>query len=247
MFISIIIPAYNEEKSIKENLLRIHDFFTTKPWKYEVLVVNDGSQDKTAQIVDEFSKKYKDFFLISYSKNQGKGFAVKMGMLKAKGEIFGFTDCDGATPIEELDRILPHFNQDADVVIGSRAKFSEVTKVQVLVHRKIIGRIFNFCMGLFVSIYDQNRKRVKDTQCGFKWFQKEAAQEIFSLTKIKGFAFDVEILFLANRLGYLIEEVPVNWVEKGNSKVNLFKDPLKMLWQVITIRTVHRHLRVLTP
>ncbi len=242
MFISIIVPAYNEEKSIKKSVTEILSFIEQRSIEGEIIVVDDGSQDRTAFLVKEISNENSNVQIISLEKNQGKGFAVKTGILAARGDICGFTDADGASPIEELDRVLPLFDEEVDIVIGSRAKFSEETKVQVLLYRKIIGRIFNFILGLLISVYDRHGKKVEDTQCGFKWFRRKVGQEIFSQTKIKGFAFDVEALFLANRFQFKIEELPINWVEKGDSRVNLMVDPIKMFWQVATIRFLHHGL-----
>jgi len=242
MFISIIVPAYNEEKSIKKSIHEILSFIEQRSIEGEIIVVDDGSQDRTTLLVKEISNENSNVQIISLEKNQGKGFAVKTGILAARGDICGFTDADGASPIEGLDRVLPLFDEEVDIVIGSRAKFSEETKVQVLLYRKIIGRIFNFILGLLISVYDRHGKKVADTQCGFKWFRRKVGQEIFSQTKIKGFAFDVEVLFLANRFQFKIEELPINWVEKGDSRVNLMVDPVKMFWQVATIRFLHRGL-----
>lgn len=238
--LSIIIPAYNEARAIEEHLRLSSDFIKTRPLKAEILVVDDGSRDSTAALVEAYAKTHPEVRLIRLPKNSGKGCAVRTGILAAVGKIRGFTDADGATPIAELDRILPHFKNDAEVVIGSRAKKSQETHVDALIHRRLIGRVFNFLLRVLINVRDRDGRLIRDTQCGFKWFSAEAAQVIFSKMTIDGFAFDVEALYLANRMRLPIVEQPVNWTEKGNSKVKLWRDPVKMFWQVSRIRRRHR-------
>lgn len=233
---SIIVPAYNESERLKPTLLEILSYFITHKVSFEVLVVEDGSTDNTPVLVKELEREYPNLRLLQMPQNFGKGFAVKTGMLNARGKFLLFTDADGATPIEEFARLKSAIDQGADVAIGSRALFSADTKVEAQLHRKIIGRIFSKLVELLAVA------GIADTQCGFKLFTKAAADQLFTFQKSKGFSFDVEILFLANKLGFTITEVPVNWSDKPGSKVNLVFDPLKMLIDLFRFRIIHRNI-----
>ena len=196
--ISIVIPAYNEEKRIKKTLDRCLYYFGSKKISFEIIVVNDGSKDNTSKIV----RKYKKVRLISYFPNQGKGYSVKKGMLASKGDYVLFSDADLSTPIEEIHNLMK-YSKDYDVVIASRAV--KESKVETISSRKFLGRVFNFIANILIV------RGIKDTQCGFKLFSKEAARKIFTKQTINGWAFDVEILFLAKKFKYKIKEVGVEW------------------------------------
>lgn len=240
MLVSIIIPAFNEEAAIGPHLEAIVAYGAGKSWDYEVLVVDDASGDRTSERVMEWADKHPQVRLLRRETNHGKGGAVRFGMAQSKGDILGFTDADASTPISELDRVLPAIEAGADLVIGSRALEDEATTVVARPHRKFIGRTFNALLRTMVDLRDADGRPLADTQCGFKWFTRGAYDAIFPLATIEGFAFDVELLHLANRLGFRIVEMPVNWADRGESRVNLWIDPLKMLLQVFSVRGRHR-------
>jgi dolichyl-phosphate beta-glucosyltransferase len=169
----------------------------------------------------------------------GKGAAVRMGVLNAKGRFILFMDADGATPLDEIPKLLAAIEKGHDVAIGSRVvQHPGEVKVKTSFHRRFIGRTFAFFVNLFAF------EGIADTQCGFKIFRREAAAAIFSMQKTTGFAFDVEILFLARRLSLSIIEIPVNWVAQPGSKVNLITDSIRMLWDISRIHWLHRKLRL---
>ena len=224
---SIIIPAYNEEKRISKTVARILEFFEKKKVDFEIIVVNDGSKDKTSEAVKIFRNK--KIRLLEFSPNHGKGFAVKQGMLNAKGDIILFSDADLSTPIEEFDKLI-NYIKDFDVIIGSRSiKGANVVKHQPF-YRELMGKIFNKIVRLFTI------RGIIDTQCGFKIFNQKAAKDVFSRTRITGFGFDVEALFLAKISGYKIKEVPVTWINDEQTKISPVKDSLKMFIEVLKVR-----------
>ena len=224
---SIIIPAYNEEKRISKTVARILEFFEKKKVDFEIIVVNDGSKDKTSEAVKIFRNK--KIRLLEFSPNHGKGFAVKQGMLNAKGDIILFSDADLSTPIEEFDKLI-NYIKDFDVIIGSRSiKGANVVKHQPF-YRELMGKIFNKIVRLFTI------RGIIDTQCGFKMFNQKAAKDVFSKTRITGFGFDVEALFLAKISGYKIKEVPVTWINDEQTKISPVKDSLKMFIEVLKVR-----------
>lgn len=235
-FVSIIIPAYNEEKRIATTLRRMIDFSLTKPYAVEIIVSDDGSLDETVSVSREIlSRSSLMHKVLKAPENQGKGAAVRRGMLQAKGEYRLFSDADLSTPIEELDKFLPILiDKKADIVIGSRAmKGANIVEHQPL-FRELMGRVFNGVATVFAF------RGIKDSQCGFKCFEGEVADKVFSIQKLDGFSFDVELLFLAQRLKYRIAELPVTWLNSAASKVHVFRDPLLMFWDVLRIRWIHR-------
>ena len=235
-FVSIVIPAYNEEKRIPATLTRILEYAKAKPYPVEILVADDGSQDETIDAAEKILKSSSiSYQVLRAPKNQGKGAAVRRGMQAASGEHRLFTDADLSTPIEELDRFLPLLiEQKADMVIGSRAvKGAKVMKHQPF-FREWMGKIFNRIATVFAF------SGIQDSQCGFKCFSRQAAEKIFNLQKLNGFSFDVEIVYLAQREKLRIMELPVIWVNSEASKVNVFRDPILMFWDVFRIRWLHR-------
>lgn len=233
-FLSVIIPAYNEEKRISETLEIIETYLSKQNYKSEILVVDDGSKDNTVNIVKDFSNKNPCIKLHQNPGNQGKGAAVKRGMLNALGKYRLFSDADLSAPIVELERLLKWALQGYDVVIGSRNIPDPDVKIEALLKRKIIGRIFNLIVQILIL------PKFHDTQCGFKLFSAESAMKIFSLQKLSGFSFDVEILYLAEKLNYKIKEVPVNWHHVPASKVSIIKDSIRMFNDIINIKSIHR-------
>ncbi|TNE32084.1 glycosyltransferase family 2 protein [bacterium] len=229
-YLSIIIPAYNEADRIEASLQKAVDYLGQKDYEYEIIVADDGSTDNTVAIANKFGDKVKAYAL---PKNTGKGAAVRMGMLKAKGDIRIFTDADFSTPIYEIEKIVYSLKNNFDIVIGSRALDYGMVKEHQPFYREFMGKMFNKFVQLLVI------KGIKDTQCGFKGFTEEAAINIFSKAKIDGFSFDVEALYLANKAGYRIDEVPVEWYNDDRSKVNPITDSIKMLIEIMRIKKIH--------
>lgn len=238
-YLSIVIPAYNEEKNLNKGVLdQVNNYLKKQKYSWEVLVVDDGSKDNTTKIVADFVSKNKNFKLFK-EPHRGKGGTVIAGMLKASGDIVVFDDMDQATPIEELEKILPKFNQGYDIAMGSRSGRKGANFI-----RKVMA--FGF-MALRTLIL---RLPFKDTQCGFKGFKKDAVSVIFKKMEIfnnsqivKGSAvtagFDLELLYIARKMGYKIAEVPVEWEEKGDrgtSGVNPIKDSWDGLRDLIKVR-----------
>ncbi len=212
-FLSIIIPLYNEEEKLF-NLMTIYQYLSNQKFDWEIILVNDGSLDGTQKRVKKMLKSYafKNTELITYPQNKGKGFAIKTGMLKARGEYRLFTDIDLSTPIKEFNKFFP-FLRRFDVIIGSRKiKGSKLSKRQPY-PREILGKGFTFLSQKFLDL------NINDFTCGFKCFSKKAAREIFKRQKINGWGFDSEILFIAKKLGFKIKEVPITWTDDPGSRV----------------------------
>ncbi len=227
MEISVVIPAYNEEKRIKPTLEKIGEYLSKNSKNYEIIVVNDGSKDNTNKVV--LSLKNKKIRLINNEKNRGKGYSVKRGVLASKYPLVLFSDSDLATPIEEIEKLKKHLENN-EVVIASRNLKESDIRIKQPIHRKLMGKLFSLLVRL-VAV-----RGFKDTQCGFKLFKKEAAQKIFSLQTFERFSFDVEILFIAKKLKYKIKEVPVVWIDQKGSTVDPIKDSIKMLLDLFKIR-----------
>ncbi len=211
--LSIIIPAYNEEKRIPKTLNRIMQYLKERKADNEIIIVVDKGKDNTLEVIQRYSKNFKNIRYIYNSKKRGKGYAIKKGILSSKGNQVLFTDADTSTPIAELDKFLPKIKEN-DIVIGSREHKDSVLKKK-LVSRAILGYIGNILLRLFLI------KKIRDTQCGFKLFKGDVAKRLFSLSKINGFGFDFEIIFLAQKLGYKICELPVTWTHCEDTKVTL--------------------------
>lgn len=222
MKISIIIPAYNEEDRIGKTLDRIMKYLNKKRIPNEIIVVDDGSKDRTREV----TRKFKGIILTPKRRNRGKGYSVKEGVLMSKGDYVLFTDSDLSTPIEELDRFVEEI-KEFDIVIGSRAL--KESSVKSSWYKILLGRIGNFFISLLAV------KGIKDTQCGFKLFRKETAKKLFEKQKTDGFGFDFEILYLAQKFGFLIKETPVKWVNSKESKVKAIDYP-KTLIELLKIK-----------
>jgi dolichyl-phosphate beta-glucosyltransferase len=228
--VSLIIPAYNEETRLGETLRKVHAWMRDHFERFEITVVDDGSTDRTAEVVTNFSQHAPEVELLSLRQNSGKGYAVRAGMLSADGEFVIFTDADLSTPIEEVAKALDLMRQGWDVVIGSRALPESDVQVRQNFLRETMGKIFNRIVRLFSGL------PFPDTQCGFKCFTQKAAKDIFSRAVINGFAFDVEALVLAKTLGYRVTDMPIRWVNSPASKVRIFSSPLQMLREVWRVR-----------
>jgi len=237
--LSIIIPAYNETNRIQTALLDLFSFLVTTSWHYEVTIVDDGSTDGTSELVKDLMPTFKGLSLISLPNNQGKGAAVKAGILPAKGNVVMFLDADGSTPPDQLPKLYSRCSSikndsGVPVVIGSRALTSRTTTIKTSLHRKALGRLFNLVVNILAV------PGIADTQCGCKMFDQRAAQFLFSQQISTGFSFDVEILMIAQKAGMKIDEVPINWTNVEGSKVNLVRDSLRMLRDVLHFRMEHR-------
>lgn len=226
-YISVIIPVYNEEKRIK-NLTQIISYLKKQKYLWEVVLINDGSKDKTQDKLSQL-KKRRNLTIISYNENRGKGYAVKTGMLAAKGKYRVFLDIDLSAPITELDKLLPHLNK-YDIVIGSRKmKGSNVVARQSLA-REVLGRMFTLLSQIVLQI------NISDFTCGFKCFSTKTAQEIFSKQTINGWGFDAEILFIGKYKNKSICEIPVTWRNDPRTRVKFPKDIIISLLELGTIR-----------
>lgn len=224
--LSVIIPAYNEEKRLPTTLESVHAFLSETGQDFEIIVVDDGSSDNTKAVVNDFAGTHCSVRLIAHTPNMGKGYSVREGMLKAQGEYLLLDDADGASPITEVVRLLSAVEAGADVAIGSRAKPGDETVVKALSHRKHIGNTFN------LIVQSSLLPGIQDTQCGFKLFKRDVAMDLFSIARLNRYAFDVEILYLARMKGYEIAEVPINWTNIEGSKINLVTDPMNMLFEI---------------
>lgn len=229
-YMSIILPAYNEENRLGPTLTRIGEYLDTKNWTAEIIVVDDGSNDRTVDLVKEWMKKDVRIKLVRNPENKGKGFSVRNGMLRATGRYRLFSDSDLSTPIEELDKLLSYIGGRTDVTIGSRSIAGSDVQVSQAFYRMLMGRIFN----LIVRILFHTKMR--DTQCGFKLFTREAAEDVFPKAVVNRFGFDVEVLFLAEKLGYKVQEVPVVWINSEESKVSAVRDSIDMFIDLFRIR-----------
>jgi len=233
--ISVVVPAYNEARRLPPYLEKLGAYFAARKEPHEILVVSDGSRDETVNVARKFAEKFAGLSVVHYEKNRGKGHAVRMGMLAARGNLRLFSDADGSTPIEELERLRPKVEREGfDVAVGSRAVSSPEVHRHIRPHRFVIGQVFRFSRQALLSV------RVMDSQCGFKLFSARAARAIFPVARVDGFAFDVEALFLATRFGFKTAEVAVNWEDDADSRVNLLIDPWKMLRDMLRVRTLHR-------
>jgi len=245
VFLSLIIPAYNEADRIGPSIEKAYAYFEHTDYDAEIIIVDDGSSDRTIDAVKEvFAKKPGTLEriatrVIPLGTNSGKGAAVKRGMLDARGRIRIFTDADFSTPIKEIAKIIPLIaSGEYDVVIGSRAADGRVlVKKHQPWYREAMGRFYNVLVQLFVF------RGIRDTQCGFKGFSGDAAQILFSRQQVHGFSFDVEILYLARRYGYRIREIAIEWYNDERSTVGALTDSAKMFWELLRIRNLHRHDR----
>jgi dolichyl-phosphate beta-glucosyltransferase len=225
---SIVIPAYNEAHRLPAFLDTVVAYFDGRDEPYEVIVVDDGSADHTSGAVE--GRRFPAVTVLRRERNAGKGAAVRMGMLAARGAYRLFADADGATPIEELKRIEPALVAGADVVIGSRALHDPAISVVARRHRVVAGRAFHWVVGRL------GLEGLSDTQCGFKAFTARAAEHLFQALSIRGLAFDVELLLLARAAGYRIVEVPVNWSDQPGGKVGVLRHGPGMLWHAARAR-----------
>lgn len=237
--VSVVIPAYNEERRLPQTLIRVYDYLASQNYPSEILVVDDGSTDSTTRVVETFARQHPSVRLIK-NDHRGKGYTVRTGMLAAHGHIVLFSDADLSTPIEDLEKLLPWFERGYDIVIGSREGVG-AQRIKEPFYRHLMGRVFNFVVQ-FLTV-----RGIEDTQCGFKAFRDEVAQDIFSRMLLYGdnakrvrggmvTAFDVEALFIGYKSGYRIKEVPVQWRYGTETKVNPLKDSYRNFRDVVLVR-----------
>jgi|SRR3989344_89967 len=230
MYLSVIIPAYNEEKRIGETLKSIDEYLRRQNYEYEIIVINDGSQDKTAELVRGMESSISGLRLMDNKENHGKGYVIRQGMLQATGELRLFTDADNSTSMDHLDRFIQHIIQGQNVVIGSIAVHGhKVAPGSEPIWRRVLGKLGN----LFIQIMAV--PGIHDTQRGFKLFTAEAAKDIFPKLTIARWGFDVEVLALARKFGHKIKELPVDWKNDPNSTVGL-RAYFQVLIETVTIR-----------
>lgn len=227
---SIIIPAYNEGQRITATLDKLLAYITEQHWVAEVVVVNDGSRDNTEAIVREYTRTHSAVRLIENPGNRGKGYSVRNGMTHARGDLLLFSDADLSSPIYEAQKLFAAIAGGADVAIGSRWLRPDLQTERQPWHRQLFGRMFNLLLRMILSL------KFKDTQCGFKAFTRKAAEAIFPKQRIERWGFDPELLFLTNKFGLKVEEVPVEWAHDHRSKINPVVDGFKMFLEIVRIR-----------
>src|SRR5512142_144001 len=227
---SIVVPAYNESARLGSSLEKILGYVQKRGWQAEILVVNDGSRDNTAEIARSFERRYGVVRLIENPGNRGKGYSVRNGMLHASGDKLLFTDADLSSPIEESEKLFAALDDGAEVAMGSRWLQRELQTERQPLHRQFLGRLFNLVLRIVLGL------KYKDTQCGFKAFTRRAADVIFPRQQIERWGFDPEILYLARKFHLKTLEVPVGWAHDDRSKINPVVDGVKMFWELLRVR-----------
>jgi dolichyl-phosphate beta-glucosyltransferase len=230
MYLSIVIPAYNEENRIGTSLTKIHSFLKKQNYDFEIIIIDDGSKDKTLNLLSKYSQNIHNLIVLRNGRNQGKGFSVKKGVLKSKGDIILFTDADLSTPIEETDKLIGWIKNGYQIAIGSRALPESQVEMHQRWYRELMGKTFNKIIRVILNL------NYHDTQCGFKCFKRDAALEVFQSSKVCRFSFDVELLFIAKKQDIRVKEVPVRWYNSPESKLKIVRDSSKMLWDILKLR-----------
>jgi dolichyl-phosphate beta-glucosyltransferase len=227
---SLIFPAFNESERLAPTLDTVLNYVSQQHWKAEIIVVDDGSTDATADIVGEYARRNAMVRLVQNPGNHGKGYSVRNGMLNARGNVVLFSDADLSSPISEAPKLFAAIEGGADVAIGSRWLRSDLQTQRQSLPRQLFGRIYNLLLRVILGL------SYKDTQCGFKAFTQQAARLIFSAQKIERWGFDPELLFLAKLYKLRVAEVPVEWGHVGASKINPITDGLRMFGEMLSIR-----------
>ncbi len=228
--LSIVIPAFNESERLGPTLRRVIEWADAHWPESEILVVDDGSTDNTVEVAERHSPRVR---VLKNGSNRGKGYSVRHGVLESKGALVLFSDADLSTPIEECHKLAQQMTQ-FDIAIGSRAMAASQVEKHQPFYREAMGKTFNRIVQILAV------DGIKDTQCGFKMLRGDIARELFTALTIPGFAFDVELLFLARQRGFSITEVPVRWINDERSSVHAVVDSLRMLRDVVRIRWTHR-------
>jgi dolichyl-phosphate beta-glucosyltransferase len=227
---SIIIPAYNESARLGATLDRVLQYVSAQQWDAEIIVVNDGSRDRTPDLVREYASKNSCVRLLENPGNRGKGYSVRNGMLHASGEILFFSDADLSAPIEESPKLIAAIQAGSDIAIGSRWVRPELQMQRQSLLRQFYGRVFNVALRTLLGL------NFKDTQCGFKAFTRVAAQKIFPLQQIERWGFDPELLFLARKFGLRVAEVGVAWAHAEGTRISPLGDGLRMFGEALNVR-----------
>lgn len=228
LFLSIVIPAYNEEENIASTLEEISEYLENRDFSYELIVADDGSSDPTVEKAEPFEGKLKGFRIIRSAPNKGKGYVLRKAMLQANGEYIMFMDADNSTSIKELDKFLPFFGDDFNLYIASRRLPG--AEVEVPFIRRFMGNVYLFLAEVVLGL------RVSDINCGFKIFEQTAARDVFSRQIMNDWSFDAEVLYLCKKQGYRIKEVSVKWVHKDTSKVKPLQDAVKSFISLARIK-----------
>ena len=230
-FLSIVIPAYNEALRIGSCLEKVWQYLASRNFVCELIVVDDGSRDETPEILVGFQERHPTVRLLRNEPNRGKGFSVRRGVLEARGEFVLFSDADLSAPIEETNKLLAALESSgADAAVGSRALNRRLIGIHQPWSREMGGRVFNLLVRVFTGL------TIRDTQCGLKLFRRESTERAFELQRVTGFGFDPEVLFLIERIGGRIVEVPVRWNDNPATKVRFLRDALRMLLDLIVLR-----------
>ena len=230
MDLSLVIPCYNEGFRIADTIDTVTAYLRRLGKSYEIIIVDDGSGDDTLAKAKSKAEGRDDIKIITYTPNRGKGNAVREGVLAAEGELIAFTDADLSAPIEELDKLLSAIDEGAAVAIGSRA----VAHSEIVVHQPLYREIGGKCLNLIIQLFAV--PGIRDTQCGFKIFRGAPAKRIFASSFIDGWGFDIEVLYLARRMGLRIDEIPVRWSHGEGSKISPFRAGLQVLKDILRMR-----------
>jgi glycosyltransferase involved in cell wall biosynthesis len=227
---SIVIPAYNEGRRLGPTLEKVLAYVSQQRWMAEIIVVDDGSGDDTAEAAEQYARRNSSLRVVGNPGNRGKGYSVRNGMLHARGDILLFSDADLSSPISEAQKLFDAIAAGADVAIGSRWLLPELQTERQSAVRQVFGRVYNLLLRLILGL------SYRDTQCGFKAFTRDAARAIFSAQKIERWGFDPELLFLAGKFGFTVAEVPVVWAHAGESKIHPLTDGLRMFRDLVSVR-----------
>lgn len=229
-YLSVIVPAYNEARSIRSTLNAMREFLDAQSYEYEVIVAADGD-DGTGSIAADVAVSWPNLRVTAEAGRHGKGHGLRRGMQFATGDVIGFLDADYKTPIDEVTRMLPWLEQGFQLVVGSRGVQDSQVQRKQRWYRQIGSRVFGLGMHAIVGLH-----HIRDTQCGFKFFRRSAAMEIFRRARIDGYMCDVEILWLAERLGYSVREVGILWCDDGDSRLELVRGNMRNFLDLFRIR-----------
>jgi len=237
-YLSVVIPAYKEGERIGQNLLEIEKFFSNKNYSYEILVVVDGSPDNTAEVVRNYSSQMKNIRLINNDANHGKGYVVRQGLMETKGKYVVFLDADGSTSINHVEKFLPELEKGVDVAVGSRKIKGSFVQIHQPKYREFMGEGGNWLIRIVLGLWS-----FPDTQCGFKMLTGQAAHAVASRMVVDRFGFDFELIILAEKLGFVVKQMPVRWMNEEGSTVSLtgpngfiqvLIDLFKTKWRLMT-------------